>query len=124
VKQYFVGAVVGLAVAAVVAAALLLFTDLRVTDQSPEQEAANLLVGNGQEVVRCCGKPPSVDIPDLTGTSLSDARASLEQLGLRVHLLRPKPGPISSSSPVVNQQPSPGALASPGSKITLVIGSG
>jgi hypothetical protein len=44
VKQYFVGGALALALAAVVVGALLLFTDLRVTDQSAKEEGTALFL--------------------------------------------------------------------------------
>jgi hypothetical protein len=57
VKEYFVGGVVALALAVAVVAALLLFTDLRVTDQSVKEVATSLLLEGTDQA----------QVPDLSG---------------------------------------------------------
>lgn len=65
--------------------------------------------------------PAAVQIPDLTGRTLADARSTLEQLGLR---LGGTSGDTSSFMPentVLGQAPAPGATVSAGASVNLRI---
>jgi serine/threonine-protein kinase len=58
-------------------------------------------------------------VPDLTGRSLSDARAALEKLGLKVNVTR-----ATSDQPagtIVDQAPKPGGKLAKGSAVTLSV---
>lgn len=120
VKRFLGGTVAGIALAALVAVALLLLTGLRVTDQSVKEEIAHSLLG-AQAVVRCCGRPPSVSVPNLIGMSTSAARSVLNNDELKTRLVTPRRGSASGGPNLVvqAQNPSAGTLASPGRTVTL-----
>ena len=63
--------------------------------------------------------PSTIQVPDLTGRTLADARSTLEQLGLRL-------GPISRDTSsfmlenlILGQAPAPGATVSAGASVNL-----
>lgn len=65
--------------------------------------------------------PAAMDMPDLMGQSYPQARAFLEQLGLR-----PQPPTFDSTSympdfTIVSQSPGAGARVSPGARVSLVV---
>jgi len=63
--------------------------------------------------------PSSVQIPDLTGRSLSDARSALEQLGLTLGGTSQDTSSFMVENTVLGQTPSPGATVSAGASVTL-----
>jgi hypothetical protein len=124
VRRYVIGAVAGIGLAALIVGALLLFTDLRVTDQSPSEEAAQLLVEDGQSVQRCCGKPLSVTVPDVVGRTVHDAKEALKGEGLQIRFESPRLGKDKALGPravVSGQNPQGGTRASRGLTVTLFI---
>jgi len=118
-KRFLAGTVTGIALAALIGAALLLFTDLRVTDQSVREEISHALL-DGQGVFPCCGKRPSVSVPNVVGSSAEAARTALKDDGLETRFVAPGPGPATGLV-VGAQDPSAGTLASPGSTISLYL---
>ena len=114
-KQYFVGGAVALALAAVVVAALLLFTDLRVTDQSAKEEATALFLEGTDQA----------EVPDVRGTPIPVAGDAIRKAGFHpllgrgiapfsTHLHRPPPF-------VHGQSPPAGTIAKIGSTATLYV---
>ncbi len=64
---------------------------------------------------------PSVQIPDLTGRTLPDARSSLELLGLRVGSANPDTSSFMPENTVLGQSPVAGATVPAGSSVLLRI---
>lgn len=62
-----------------------------------------------------------VEVPDVVGQALDDARAELEDLGLRVEE-RPVPEEAANEGMVVGQDPEPGASVEGGSIVRLNVG--
>ncbi len=62
-----------------------------------------------------------VEVPDVVGQSLDDARAALEDLGLRVEE-RPVPEEAANVGMVVGQDPEPGASVERGSTVGINVG--
>jgi beta-lactam-binding protein with PASTA domain len=116
VKQYFVGGVVAVALAVAVVAALLLFTDLRVTDQSVKEEATSLLLEATHQA----------QVPDLRGTPIPAAGDAIRDTGLRPLLghrgLDSLSLHLQKQPPLVQgQKPPPGTVVKIGSTVTLYI---
>jgi hypothetical protein len=120
VKRFFAGVVTTIALVALVVAGLLLFTDLRVTDQSPSEEASRALLEDGQQVLRCCGKPPSIPVPNVVGITGGAGRKALTSIGLKPHFILGQPGPVGGQV-IDAQHPDPGTRASHGARVTLFI---
>ncbi|SUD48089.1 Serine/threonine-protein kinase PrkC [Nocardia otitidiscaviarum] len=77
--------------------------------------AAGTTIDSSQGVVLLISN--AVEVPGLLGSSVGDARAKLEALGLGVSVRQLAP---SDSSIVISQSSVPGAKVEPGSTITLV----
>lgn len=110
-KRLFVGAVVGIAVAALVFIAVLYVADLRIESDGDPSAATAL----------------GATVPDLVGADLSDARAEVEALGLEVRV----EGRVSggawwetfSPGPVVDEQTPDGNTEVPqDATVTLEVG--
>ena len=65
--------------------------------------------------------PSTVQIPDLTGRTLADARSALEQLGLRLGATIRDTSSFMPENTVLSQAPTPGATVSAGASINLRI---
>jgi len=65
--------------------------------------------------------PASVQLPDLTGRTLADARSALEQLGLHLGGTVRDTSSFMPENTVLSQAPSPGATVSAGSTVNLRI---
>lgn len=65
--------------------------------------------------------PSSVQIPDLTGRTLPDARSTLEQLGLRLGATSRDTSSLMPENTVLSQAPAPGATVSSGASVNLRI---
>ena len=63
--------------------------------------------------------PASVQLPDLTGRTLADARSALEQLGLHLGGTSRDTSSFMPENTVLSQAPSPGATVSAGSSVNL-----
>ena len=63
--------------------------------------------------------PSTVQIPDLTGRSLADARSTLEQLGLRLGATSRDTSSFMVENTVLGQAPAPGATVSAGASVNL-----
>jgi serine/threonine-protein kinase len=63
--------------------------------------------------------PSTVQIPDLTGRTLADARSALEQLGLHLGATARDTSSFMPENTVLGQSPSPGATVSAGASINL-----
>ena len=65
--------------------------------------------------------PSAVQIPDLTGRTLADARSTLEQLGLRLGAISRDTSSLMVENTVLGQAPPPGATVSAGASVNLRI---
>lgn len=67
------------------------------------------------------GGPSTVQVPDLIGRTVPDARAALEQIGLRVGSMGRDTSSIQIENTVMRQSPPPGATVSAGATVGIVI---
>jgi eukaryotic-like serine/threonine-protein kinase len=65
--------------------------------------------------------PSTIQIPDLTGRTLADARSTLEQLGLHLGATTRDTSSFMPENTVLSQSPSPGTTVSAGASISLRI---
>jgi serine/threonine-protein kinase len=65
--------------------------------------------------------PSTIQIPDLTGRTLPDARSALEQLGLHLGAATRDTSSLMPENTVLGQTPSPGATVSAGASVSLRI---
>ena len=63
--------------------------------------------------------PSTIQIPDLTGRTLADARSTLEQLGLNLGATTRDTSSFMPENTVLSQSPSPGTTVSAGASISL-----
>lgn len=63
--------------------------------------------------------PSSVQIPDLTGRTLADARSALEQLGLMLGATTRDTSSFMPENTVLGQAPAPGSAVSAGASVNL-----
>ncbi len=63
--------------------------------------------------------PASVQVPDLTGRTLADARSALEQLGLHLGGTSRDTSSFMPENTVLSQAPSPGSTVSAGASVNL-----
>jgi len=63
--------------------------------------------------------PSTIQIPDLTGRTLADARSALEQLGLHLGATIRDTSSFMPENSVLSQAPSPGATVSAGASVNL-----
>ena len=63
--------------------------------------------------------PSTIQIPDLTGRTLADARSTLEQLGLHLGAATRDTSSLMPENTVLGQTPSPGATVSAGASVSL-----
>ena len=63
--------------------------------------------------------PATVQIPDLTGRTLADARSTLEQLGLRLGPTSTDTSSLMTENTVLGQAPAPGSTVSAGASVNL-----
>ncbi len=65
--------------------------------------------------------PATVQVPDLTGRTLADARSTLEQLGLQVGATSPDTSSVQPENTVLGQAPAAGGTVSAGGRVSLRI---
>jgi serine/threonine-protein kinase len=63
--------------------------------------------------------PSTIQIPDLTGRTLADARSTLEQLGLHLGATVRDTSSFMPENTVLSQAPSPGSTVSAGASVNL-----
>jgi serine/threonine-protein kinase len=66
--------------------------------------------------------PPTVEVPDVTGTDLDTARSTLTAAGFRVQVTRQDTDDPAFENVVVAQDPPPASQADPSSLVTLTVG--
>jgi serine/threonine-protein kinase len=65
--------------------------------------------------------PAALQLPDLTGRTVGDARSTLEQLGLHVGAISRDTSSFQPENTVLSQSPAPGNLVPAGSSVSLRI---
>ncbi|HZK78885.1 MAG TPA: PASTA domain-containing protein, partial [Gemmatimonadaceae bacterium] len=65
--------------------------------------------------------PSTIQIPDLTGRTLPDARSTLEQLGLHLGATSRDTSSFAPENTILSQAPAPGATVSAGASVNLRI---
>ena len=65
--------------------------------------------------------PATMQVPDLTGRTLADARSTLEQLGLRLGGTSTDTSSFAPENTVLGQTPAPGSTVSAGANVNLRI---
>jgi serine/threonine-protein kinase len=65
--------------------------------------------------------PSSIQVPDLTGRTLADARSTLEQLGLRLGGTSRDTSSFMPENTILSQTPAPGMTVSAGASVSLRI---
>ena len=94
-------------------------------EATPPAGAATTSTGGDTTVPKTTAPPPAAStrpLPDVTGVGVGEARALLEEAGLRVRLRR-----VESDQPagdVIGQQPGAGARVAGGGLVTLTVSSG
>lgn len=89
-----------------------------VLDQQPP---ANALVKPGRRIYLTvnAGQTPMVLMPDLTGTSIREAKNQLLALGLSTGRVRPDPIPAPYPNTITRQSPAPGDSVREGASVNL-----
>ncbi len=67
--------------------------------------------------------PSTVQVPDLTGRTMADARSTLEQLGLKLGAASRDTSSFAPENTILSQSPSPGTTVSAGASVSLRISS-
>lgn len=65
--------------------------------------------------------PATLQVPDLTGRTVADARSTLEQLGLRVGAVTRDTSSFQPENTILSQSPGPGQAVSAGGHVSLRI---
>lgn len=63
--------------------------------------------------------PEAIQMPDVVGSSLADARLTIQQLGLRLRSIDYDPSSSSAEGTVISQTPSAGERAGSGTTVSL-----
>lgn len=89
-----------------------------VLDQQPP---ANALVKPGRRIYLTvnAGQTPVVQMPDLDGTSIREAKNRLMALGLQTGRVRPDPIPAPYPNTITKQSPAPGDSVQQGASVNL-----
>ncbi len=78
----------------------------------------------GSAVALVVSKGSPIDVPDVTGDDLSDARAELSDAGLKVKVAEERVNSEYDSGQVARQTPEPGSRAADGDTVTLTVSKG
>ncbi|MFF7275984.1 Stk1 family PASTA domain-containing Ser/Thr kinase [Streptomyces griseorubiginosus] len=78
----------------------------------------------GSAIALTVSKGAPVDVPDVTGEDLSDARSDLEEAGLKVKIAPARVNSEYDAGQVARQSPEPDTQAAEGDTITLTISKG
>lgn len=81
-------------------------------------------VRSGSAVALTVSKGSPVDIPDVTGESLADARAELQEAGLKVKVASARVNSEFDAGQVAQQSPADGGQAAEGDTVTLTLSKG
>ncbi|GAA4814488.1 Stk1 family PASTA domain-containing Ser/Thr kinase [Streptomyces ziwulingensis] len=86
--------------------------------------AAGTKVRAGSAIALTVSKGSPVDVPDVTGEDLQDARADLAEAGLKVKVAREKVHSEYDAGQVARQTPGDGTEAAEGDTVTLTVSEG
>lgn len=81
-------------------------------------------VRSGSAVALTVSKGSPIDVPDVTGESLADARAELEESGLKVKVASARVNSEFDAGQVARQSPANGRQAAEGDTVTLTLSKG
>ncbi|MEU2784484.1 PASTA domain-containing protein, partial [Streptomyces sp. NPDC007110] len=81
-------------------------------------------VRSGSAVALTVSKGSPVDIPDVTGESVEDARAELQEAGLKVKIAPARVNSEFDAGQVARQSPGEGSQAAEGDTVTLTLSKG
>ncbi|MPY61718.1 Stk1 family PASTA domain-containing Ser/Thr kinase [Streptomyces spongiae] len=79
---------------------------------------------SGSAVALTVSKGAPVEVPEVTGASVQDARAELEDAGLKVEIAKERVNSEFARGQIAQQSPGPGEEAAEGDTITLTISKG
>lgn len=65
--------------------------------------------------------PPTLQVPDLVGRTIPDARSALEQIGLKIGAISQDTSSIQPENTVIQQNPPAGSTVSNGSRVSIVV---
>ncbi|MER7053008.1 MULTISPECIES: Stk1 family PASTA domain-containing Ser/Thr kinase [unclassified Streptomyces] len=86
--------------------------------------ATGTTVRSGSAVALVVSKGSPVDVPDVTGDDLADARADLTEAGLKVKVATEQVNSEHDKGQVARQTPDPGSRAAKGDTVTLTVSKG
>ncbi|MFF7555623.1 Stk1 family PASTA domain-containing Ser/Thr kinase [Streptomyces olivaceus] len=86
--------------------------------------AAGTTVRGGSAVALVVSKGRPVDVPDVTGDDLDEARTELSEAGLKVKVAEKRVNSEHDSGQVARQTPGPGSEAAEGDTVTLTVSKG
>ncbi|MFD5872805.1 Stk1 family PASTA domain-containing Ser/Thr kinase [Streptomyces sp. NPDC060322] len=93
---------------------MVIRTDPRVGTERHPDSAVALVVSKGSPV----------DVPDVTGLSVEDARAALDEAGLRTEVLAERVNSPEGAGEIARQSPGSGAEAAEGDTVELTVSKG
>src|SRR5437588_1757431 len=88
-----------------------------------QDPSANTTAPKGSTITLTVSKgPQTTTVPDVTSLALDTARATLEQSGFKVKVVRQPVNEPSLGGIVLDEQPSPNSQAKPGTVVTIFVG--
>ena len=88
-----------------------------------QDPSANTTAPKGSTITLTVSKgPQTTTVPDVTSLALDTARATLEQSGFKVKVMRQPVNDPSLGGIVLDEQPSPNSQAKPGTVVTIFVG--
>jgi serine/threonine-protein kinase len=68
--------------------------------------------------------PREAPVPELSGSSVAEARAALERLGLKLGTVTQDSTSLAAAGTVMSQEPPPGTVAARGTEVSVVVAVG
>lgn len=91
----------------------------QVVGTRPEPGTLLEVSANVRLIVSAGARTP--DVPDLAGSSLDEAQAALERLGLRLGDVVERPDSLAAPGTVLGQSPEPGSLVDRGAIVSVIV---